>query len=110
MIDFFNLRKSEEDIYFTGTLIVFEEEGEERTQLMDGQQRWTTITVLMGIIRHLLRSNKGNYHDIISEIDDKFLRLNDGSCFLQSKRLTDRRSIEFVVNIDPSDNIKRPRK
>lgn len=106
MIDFFNLRKSEEDIYFTGTLIVFEEEGEERTQLMDGQQRWTTITVLMGTIRHLLRSNKGNYHDIISEIDDKFLRLNDGSCFLQSKRLSDRKSIEFVVNIEPSDNIK----
>ncbi len=106
MIDFFNLRKSKEDIYFTGTLIVFEEEGEERTQLMDGQQRWTTITVLMGIIRHLLRSNKGNYHDITSEIDDKFLRLNDGSCFLQSKRASDKKSIEFVVNIEPSDSIK----
>ena len=41
MIDFFELRKPK-DIYFTGTLIVFEEEGEERTQLMDGQQRWTS--------------------------------------------------------------------
>ena len=57
MIDFYRLR-SEDDIYFTGTMIVFEEDGQERTQVMDGQQRWTTITVLMGVIRHILTKNK----------------------------------------------------
>ena len=59
MLDFFSLR-SEDDIYFTGTMIVFEEPGEPRTQLMDGQQRWTTITALTSIIRFIiLKSTKG---------------------------------------------------
>ena len=55
----------------------------------------------------LFRSNKGNYHDIISEIDDKFLRLNTTALvFYKVRDCRDRRSIEFVVNIEPSDNIK----
>ena len=105
MIDFFKLRP-ENDIYFTGTLIVFEEPGEERTQLMDGQQRWTTITALMGVIRHILKKNNQNYSNIISEIEEKFLLLRDGTCFLKSRKRSDERSIEFIANIENDESVR----
>jgi len=105
MIDFYKLRRTEDEIYFTGTLIVFEEDGEDRTQLMDGQQRWTTITALMGVIRHILGTNKKSYYNIISEIEQKFLRLDDGSSFLQSKRKSDKSSIDFIVNLERNEKV-----
>ena len=97
MIDFFDLR-AEQDIYFTGTMIVFDEEGEPRTQLMDGQQRWTTITALMGIIKYILRTTNANHEDTIRDIESRFLKLNDGNAFLNSRRKSDKASIEFLVS------------
>ena len=96
MIDFFELR-SEQDIYFTGTMIVFDEEGEPRTQLMDGQQRWTTVTALMGVIRYILRTTGGNNAETIRDIESKFLKLQGGSPFLNSRRKADKASIDFLV-------------
>jgi hypothetical protein len=97
MIDFFELR-AEHDIYFTGTMIVFDEAGEPRTQLMDGQQRWTTITALMGIIKYILQTTNTDNSVTISDIDSKFLKLNDGSAFLNSRRKSDKASIDFLVS------------
>ena len=96
MIDFFELR-SEHDIYFTGTMIVFDEDGEPRTQLMDGQQRWTTVTALMGVIRYILRTTGGNNAETIQDIESKFLKLMDGSSFLNSRRKADKTTIDFLV-------------
>lgn len=96
MIDFFELR-SEHDIYFTGTMIVFDEDGEPRTQLMDGQQRWTTVTALMGVIRYILRTTGGNNAETIKDIESKFLKLMDGSSFLNSRRKADKTTIDFLV-------------
>lgn len=106
MIDFYRLR-SEDDIYFTGTMIVFEEDGEERTQVMDGQQRWTTITVLMGVIRHILTKNKlADYSEKVSEIEHTFLTLRDGEPLLLSKKKTDQSSIKFLIEIEPYTSVK----
>lgn len=106
MIDFYRLR-SEDDIYFTGTMIVFEEDGQERTQVMDGQQRWTTITVLMGVLRHLLTKNKiADYSEKVSEIERTFLTLRDGEPLLMSKKKTDQRSIKFLIEIESYQSVK----
>jgi len=106
MIDFFELR-SEHDIYFTGTMIVFDEEGEPRTQLMDGQQRWTTVTALMGVIRYILRTTGGNNTETIQDIESRFLKLIDGSSFLNSRRKADKASIDFLVReLGPSKSLQ----
>ena len=112
MIDFYELRE-DEDIYFTGTMIVFDDKNEERTQIMDGQQRWTTITALMGTIRSLLQNSTKNYQTIIREIDKKFLLHDDGTPLLESKKKADMRSLEFLVNIGAGEsltNIPKPGK
>ena len=100
MLDFYRLR-SQDDIYFTGTMIVFEESGEPRTQLMDGQQRWTTITALTSIIRYIiLKSNDSTkYQQIIDDIEERFLTLPNGENFLTSRKISDRRTLNFIVNI-----------
>jgi uncharacterized protein with ParB-like and HNH nuclease domain len=106
MIDFYRLR-SEDDIYFTGTMIVFEEDGQERTQVMDGQQRLTTITTLMGVVRHLLTKNKiADYSEKVSEIERAFLTLRDGEPLLMSKKKTDQRSIKFLIEIESYQSVK----
>lgn len=106
MIDFFELR-SEHDIYFTGTMIVFDEDGEPRTQLMDGQQRWTTVTALMGVIRYILRTTGGNNAETIKDIESKFLKLMDGSSFLNSRRKADKTTIDFLVReLSPNSSLQ----
>jgi len=104
MLDFHSLRHTD-DIYFTGTMIVFEEPSEPRTQLMDGQQRWTTVTVLMSIIRHLLLENQHNHTLNIEDIQDRFLTLRNGNQILESRKKDDRRSILKLVRIGPGDKL-----
>ena len=104
MLDFHSLRQ-EDDIYFTGTMIVFEEATEPRTQLMDGQQRWTTITVLMSIIRHLLLENQHSHVSTITDIQDRFLTLRNGHQMLESRKRDDRRSILKLIKIESGDKL-----
>ena len=104
MLDFHSLRQ-EDDIYFTGTMIVFEEATEPRTQLMDGQQRWTTITVLMSIIRHLLLENQHSHVSTITDIQDRFLTLRNGHQMLESRKKDDRRSILKLVQIESGNKL-----
>jgi hypothetical protein len=42
------------DTYFLGTVILFEQKGEDRLQIMDGQQRITALVCLLSMMRHLL--------------------------------------------------------
>ena len=64
--------------YYCGTIIVYvDQHGDEDTfQLMDGQQRWTSYTALMGAIFHLLdNGNDGsNWDEIKSDIATRFLK------------------------------------
>lgn len=104
MLEFHSLRQ-EDDIYFTGTMIVFEESTEPRTQLMDGQQRWTTITVLMSIIRHLLLENQHNHVSTITDIQDRFLTLRNGHQMLESRKKDDRKSVLKLVRMESGDKL-----
>lgn len=43
--------------YFFGSIILIKEEGKPNAEVIDGQQRLTTLTLLLSIFRHLLPSN-----------------------------------------------------
>ena len=93
LINFWRFNMENEDPYFTGTMIIYKEEGDDEGMyhLMDGQQRWTTFTALMGTIHHLLDGDQtGEDHiDTMEEIN---------RCFLQSMtndyRLTSHRGFD----------------
>lgn len=43
--------------YFFGSIILIKEEGKPNAEVIDGQQRLTTLTLLLSVFRHLLPSN-----------------------------------------------------
>jgi hypothetical protein len=50
--------------YFLGSIILIKEDGKEQAEVIDGQQRLTTLILLMSIIRHLLPTDHLAYQDI----------------------------------------------
>lgn len=48
LYDFF--RAEEEEGYFLGSIVLIKEEGSARAQVVDGQQRLTTLTILLAVI------------------------------------------------------------
>jgi len=50
--------------YFLGSIILIKEPGQEKAEVIDGQQRLTTLTLLMAIIRYLLPPDHLAYQDI----------------------------------------------
>ena len=54
LLDFHERDATAEDTYFLGTVILFEQKGEDRLQIMDGQQRITALVSLLSMMRHLL--------------------------------------------------------
>lgn len=43
--------------YFFGSIILIKQEGKPNAEVIDGQQRLTTLTLLLSVFRHLLPSN-----------------------------------------------------
>ena len=60
MINFNQFNSTNSQPYFTGTMILYQKDEDSDSnvfQLMDGQQRWTTLTALFGTIYHLIDSD-----------------------------------------------------
>ena len=55
LIDFHEGDPEGEETYFLGTVILFKMGGSPRLQIMDGQQRMTSLVALMSMIRHALQ-------------------------------------------------------
>lgn len=116
LFTFFSVNKDNDDPYFLGTLIAYQQESDidiGAYQLMDGQQRWTTVTSLMSIIRHYLDKDTNEDWSIEkSSIQDYFLQTSDNLPKLQSKRVVDMSTIEKLIrfngnisleSLDPSE-------
>ncbi len=77
---FMRMSRRRSDPYYLGTMIVYSDDKDPKGvfALMDGQQRWTTITSLMGVIFHLLDSDGSgsDWKKIKSEISETFLNSN----------------------------------
>lgn len=49
--------ENEEDTYFLGSIVLVKEESKPRAEVIDGQQRLTTLTMLIAVIVALLPSS-----------------------------------------------------
>lgn len=60
--------QGEEEAYFLGSIVLIKEEGKPYAEVIDGQQRLTTLTILVAIIaEHLEGSMKENFELYINE-------------------------------------------
>jgi hypothetical protein len=75
LLDFHYRDEKGEDTYFLGTVILFEQQGFGRLQIMDGQQRLTALVSMIAMMRHILLS---------SGADDVEVELRDGRTEKQS--------------------------
>jgi|GEM_PF-2912014 len=93
---------SEEMPYYSGTIIVYKDSlgHDGKYQLMDGQQRWTSITALMGVIHHLLdQSNNGiDFSGVKEDIKRRFLKSENNINRLQSSRDFDNDIIRVLTD------------
>ena len=95
-----------QDPYFLGTFIVYKQKNGD-VNVMDGQQRWTTITALMAAIYHILDKSvtvNSELKNIKQEIISKFLQTNSGSQVLISKVDSDNQLIEIMCNFDATNS------
>lgn len=72
LLDFHDRDKKAEDNYFLGTLILFSMKSNSskkvnRLQIMDGQQRMTSLIALFSVIRHIILKSKCKNLRIITE-------------------------------------------
>ena len=104
LFTFFTVNKDNDDPYFLGTLIAYQQESDKEVgayQLMDGQQRWTTVTSLMSIIRHYLDKDINEDWSIEkSSIEDHFLLTSDNHPKLESNRPVDMFTIKNLIDFD----------
>ncbi|MCP5179007.1 MAG: DUF262 domain-containing protein [Pseudomonadales bacterium] len=48
----FYLKEDKEDTYFLGSIVLIKEEGKPQAEVIDGQQRLTTLTILLAALTH----------------------------------------------------------
>lgn len=109
LINFHKFNDDNELPYFTGTIIVYQEDDAEEGhyQLMDGQQRWTTYTVLMSTIYYWLdQSTRDDWSEVMNDISHRFLVSERRDFRLQSHREYDDQLIFELSNIDGAFNIE----
>jgi len=103
-IMFHRLSSSSADPYYIGTMIVYKEKKnpDGQYELMDGQQRWTTITSLMGVIHHLLDQDQtgAKWTREKNEIKKKFLQNEQGGAMLSSDREFDDYVVKKITRFD----------
>src|SRR5690606_18805441 len=64
----FRSSKENEETYFLGSIVLIKEEGKPHAEVIDGQQRLTTLTILLAVLTH--RSNgeiRDAFHRYLSE-------------------------------------------
>ncbi len=52
LIDFYG-KEDKDDTYFLGSIVLIKEEGKPHAEVIDGQQRLTTLTILLSALTHL---------------------------------------------------------
>lgn len=52
------LERDTDEPYFLGSVVLVKEEGSEKAEVIDGQQRLTTLSLILGVLRDLVESPK----------------------------------------------------
>jgi hypothetical protein len=73
------LRDSEEEPYFLGSIVLVKPEGDPAADVIDGQQRLTTLTILLAVLRDLSTSMgvRSSLEKLIREEGDEVQRLQE---------------------------------
>ena len=106
LLDFHDRDRKAEDNYFLGTLILFSMKSgyskeENRLQIMDGQQRMTSLIALFSVIRYIILKSKCKNLRIImkmvrkrvivnisqKKLEYSFLNLMENYLFFQNRKL-----------------------
>jgi hypothetical protein len=105
LIRFSHGATSHQDPYFLGTFIVYSS-SQGDVNVMDGQQRWTTLTALMGAIYHILDSGVDeDWSHLKEEISQTYLLNEDELPFLLSKVPHDNSIIELISYFHGTESI-----
>lgn len=101
--------QSEDEAYFLGSIVLIKEEDKPQAEVIDGQQRLTTLTILLAIISSQLEGEmKRNFEDYINEpgkpaedIEPKpRLKLRERDQKFFSEYIQDF-NFDMLLNIDP---------
>lgn len=64
----FYLKEDKEDTYFLGSIVLIKEEGKPQSEVIDGQQRLTTLTILLAALTHRATGQiRDAFHRYLSE-------------------------------------------
>ena len=123
LLDFHDSDLEGRDTYFLGTVILFSMKGNPRLQIMDGQQRITSLVSLMSMIRHMLvyygkdeilTDSMGNQQSALDYAEDirvDFLEYKNMPS-LVPKNEDDQKTLEELLElpgwVDPNDREKGP--
>lgn len=67
----------EKDPYFLGSIVLIKEEHQPESEVIDGQQRLTTLTILMSVLRHLQPSGADAISDYLRQKGKVFEGMKD---------------------------------
>ena len=65
------------DPYFLGSIVLIKEEHQPKSEVIDGQQRLTTLTILMSVLRHLQPDNSDAISDYLRQKGKIFEGMKD---------------------------------
>ena len=65
------------DPYFLGSIVLIKEEHQPTSEVIDGQQRLTTLTILMSVLRHLQPNNSDAISDYLRQKGKIFEGMKD---------------------------------
>lgn len=97
--------------YFLGSIVLIKQDGKPEAQVVDGQQRLTTLTILLAAIRDALGEKGEQLQKFLYEQGNEFTSTPDryrvrlrprDQVFFQSYIQERRGSIETLENIDPT--------
>jgi uncharacterized protein with ParB-like and HNH nuclease domain len=100
---------AEKDPYFLGSIVLIKEEHQPKSEIIDGQQRLTTLVILMSVLRHLLPDGADAISDylrqkgkIFEEMKDEFrltLRRQDAEFF--EKHIQQENGLSALEKLNP---------
>jgi hypothetical protein len=65
------------DPYFLGSIVLIKEEHQPKSEIIDGQQRLTTLTILMSVVRHVLPDGADAISDYLRQKGKIFEGMKD---------------------------------
>jgi uncharacterized protein with ParB-like and HNH nuclease domain len=100
---------AKKDPYFLGSIVLVKEEHQSKSEIIDGQQRLTTLTILMSVLRHLLPDEANAISDYLRQkgkifegMKDEFrltLRFQDAEFF--EKHIQQENGLSALEKLNP---------